>query len=68
VIPTDPNDIKTLEALADRNIANGDWGDEVTIYGLPGETLPMTLAERGAKGTISHILSKMGGQRLPKRK
>jgi hypothetical protein len=39
MIPNDPNIIEKMKALAERNIANGDWGDEVTIFGLPGETL-----------------------------
>jgi len=49
MIPSDPNTIKKMEELAKRNIANGDWGDEVTIPGLPGETMPISPEEREAK-------------------
>jgi len=67
-IPSDPEEIKKLQALAERNIANGDWGDEVMVYGLPGEEVPHSPEERESKNTISHILSSRGGLRLPKRK
>jgi hypothetical protein len=62
-IPTDPKEIEKLKELADRNIANGDWGDEVT---MPWETTPVTPEERQGKGTVSKILSKAGGRRVPK--
>lgn len=61
MIPTDPETIKKMEELANRNIANGDWGDEVT---LPGETMPRSPEER----TIAQVLSEKGGRRLRKRK
>jgi hypothetical protein len=64
-IPRDPNEIEKLKELAARNIANGDWGDEVTF---PGETVPLSPEERVAKKTASHILSNLGERRLPKRK
>lgn len=68
-IPSDPREIEKLKELADRNIANGDWGDEVNIPGLPGETsVPITPEEHEVRGTVSEILAKMGAQRLPKRK
>lgn len=67
-IPTNPEDIKKLEKLAERNIANGDWGDETKVLGAPGETVvPMTPEEREAKQRVSGILSKRGGGRLPKK-
>ena len=64
-ISTNPDDLKKLKELAARNIANGDWGDEITF---PGETVPVAPAERAAKNTSSHILSNLGDQPLPKRK
>lgn len=65
MIPNNPDKIKKLEELAERNIANGDWGDEVTF---PGEDMPLSPEERNAKVTVSHILSKTGNRRFPKRK
>lgn len=68
-IPTNPDDIKKLQALAERNIANGDWGNETKVPGVPGETVvPMTSDERQTKHTVLGILSKHGGLRLPKKK
>jgi hypothetical protein len=66
MIPSDPTTLKKMQELADRNIANGDWGDEVTIQGLPGETMPLSPEERNAKDTVSQILAKARGQRIPK--
>lgn len=46
-IPSNRETIKKLQELAERNIANGDWGDEVTIIGLPpGEIMPLSPEER----------------------
>lgn len=68
MIPSDPDEIKKLQELADRNIANGGWGDEVNIPGLPGETsVPITPQERETKGTVSTILAKVGGRRPPRK-
>ena len=67
-IPSDPKDIKKLEALAERNIANGDWGDEVSIPGIPGGEMPMTPEKREPQRVISQILSGHKGRRLPKKK
>lgn len=68
MIPNDPKAIKKLKELADRNIANGDWGDETKVPGLPGETVvPVTSEEREAKRTVSGILSKRGDLRFPKK-
>lgn len=68
-IPTNPDDIEKLQALAERNVANGDWGDETKVLGVPGETVvPMTPDERKVKRTVSGILSEHGGLRLPKKK
>jgi hypothetical protein len=65
MIPNNPEAIKKLKELADRNIANGDWGDEITVPGLPGETvIPMTPEERIAK----RFVVKHGGLRLPKKR
>lgn len=64
MIPTDPDLIKKMEELAERNIVNGDWGDETTIPGLPGGTTPMTPEERAAK----ILVSKTGSSRVPKHK
>ena len=57
MIPTDPKIIEKMKALAERNIANGDWGDEVTIPGLPGETMPISPEER--------IIKLAGNKKLP---
>jgi hypothetical protein len=65
MIRTDPDSLKQLKELADRNIANGDWGDEVSF---PGDEVPLTLEERKTKSVVKHILSYRGGLRLPKRK
>jgi hypothetical protein len=66
MIPSDPNEIEKLKELADRNIANGDWGDEITAPGLSGDTVPQLPEDQKVKRTISHILSRRGGLRLPK--
>lgn len=69
MIPNNQADIDKLKKLAERNIANGDWGDETTTLGLPGETvIPMTPEERKAKGVASRVLSKGGSRKLPKKK
>jgi hypothetical protein len=68
VIPNNPEDIEKLKALAKRNDANGDWGDETTVLGVPGETVvPMTSDERAAKRKVSGILAKQGSKKLPKK-
>jgi hypothetical protein len=65
MIPTDPKEIEKLQAMADRNIANGDWGDEVTAPGLLGTTtVPLSPNELAAQVT----LSKTGDRKVPKRK
>lgn len=68
MIPGDEESIAKLKALAERNIANGDWGDEITIPGIPGGETPMTPEERESKGLVSRIISKRGGSQLPKKK
>ena len=60
MISTDSKVLEQMKALAERNIANGDWGDEVTIYGLPGELVPMSPAER--------IIKLAGNKKLPPKK
>lgn len=67
MIPSDPDLLKKMQELAERNIANGDWGEEGTIPGFPGGTEPMTPDERAAKGTVSRILSKLGRRKAPKK-
>lgn len=68
MIPNKPEDIEKLKKLAERNIANGDWGDETAQLGLPGETVvPMTPDERAAKRQVSGLLSKRGSKKLPKK-
>ena len=62
MIPNDSDTLKKMQELSARNIANGDWGDEVTF---PGEVMPRSPEE--AKNAVSHILSEMGDQKLPKR-
>lgn len=65
MIPSDPKEIEQLRALAERNIANGDWGDEDAIPGLSGTTtVPLSPNELATKSTIS----KTGSRKLPKRK
>lgn len=61
MINTDPEALKKTGELADRNIAKGDWGDEVTP---PGGDMPLSPEEYEAE----QILSKSGDRRLPKRK
>jgi hypothetical protein len=68
VIPTKQEDIDKMKELAERNIANGDWGDETTTLGLPGETVvPQTPKERDAKRKVADVLAKRGSKRLPKK-
>jgi hypothetical protein len=67
-IPSDPKDIEKLEALAARNIANGDWGDEVSIPGIPGGDMPMTPEKRESQRVVSQILSGNKSLRRPKKK
>lgn len=57
MIPSDPDTIKKMRELAERNIANGDWGDEVT---LPNETMPISPTER--------LIKTVGKKKLPKEK
>lgn len=61
MIPNDQKTIDELRKLAARNIAKGDWGDEVSA---PNEVVPTSPAETAVTKTIS----KTGGRRLPKRK
>lgn len=65
MISTNPDTLKQLKELANRNIASGDWGDEVSF---PGEEVPLTLEERRTKNVVKHILSQRGSLRLLKRK
>jgi hypothetical protein len=65
MIPTDPNTLDKMKELAERNMAKGDWGDEVTIPGLPEGTIPMSPGERNIKTTVSQIFSK---NKHPKRR
>lgn len=58
-IVTDPKAIEKLQALAKRNIANGDWGDEITIPGLPGELIP--------KSPVEREIERLGRTKLPKK-
>lgn len=67
MIPSDPKELEKLQELADRNIANDDWGTETTVPGLPGHMEPMTPEEHAAKGPVTKILAKVGKQRVPKR-
>lgn len=68
MIPSTPEGLKKARELAERNIANGDWGEETTVPGLPGGMTPMTPDERVAKATVSRTLSKHGNRPLPKKK
>jgi hypothetical protein len=68
MIPSNPDEIKKLEELAARNNANGNWGTETTVPGIPGRMTPQTPEEHAAKGAVSGILSKSGDKRAPKRK
>lgn len=63
MIPSDPEQIKSLKELADRNIANGDWGDEISP---PGEVMPIPPEGWRTRGVVSRILSN-GRVRLPKK-
>jgi hypothetical protein len=58
-IPSDPKAIEKLKALAERNIANGDWGNEITVPGFPGEVIPKSPAEREVE--------RLGSTKLPKK-
>lgn len=66
MIPNDPEALKKMQELADRNIANGDWGDEVAIPGL-GETVAISPKERESKNVVSQILAKEGDRPIPKK-
>jgi hypothetical protein len=65
MIPGDPVALEKMRKLADRNIVNGDWGDEVAF---PGEEVQQTPEEQEAKGAVSQLLTQLGKVRLPKRK
>lgn len=65
MIPSDPKELDRMRELAARNIANGDWGDEVT---LPGEATPRSPEELERESVVSDVLSKTGGQRPPRKK
>lgn len=65
MIPSNPKTLKKMQELAERNIANGDWGNETTIPGVPGGTTPMTPEERATKSAVSRILS--GSRKRPKK-
>lgn len=56
MIPGDPEALKKMQELADRNIANGDWGDEVTIQGLDDGPLPPE--EQEAKAALRALPKK----------
>lgn len=60
MIPSDEETLKKMQELADRNIARGDWGDEVR---MPLEDRPMTPAERSG----TSVLKKIGRLKLPKK-
>lgn len=64
MIPSDPKEIDKLKALAERNIANGDWGDETTIPGIPGGETPRTPEEQAARS----LVTKDGARKLPRKK
>lgn len=68
MIPSDPKLIEKMKELAARNDANGDWGDEVTIIGIPGGEIPMTPEERTGQVAVTNIVAESGDQRIPKRK
>lgn len=68
MIPSTPEGLKKMQELAERNIANGDWGEETTIPGIPGGTTPMTPEERASKSTVSNLLDKLGDRKVPKDK
>jgi hypothetical protein len=68
MIPSNPDEFKKMRELAARNIAKGDWGDEITLAGLPDETKPFSPEEHEARSTVFNILVKRGGLKLPKRK
>jgi hypothetical protein len=68
MIPGNQADIDKLKKLAERNIANGDWGDETTQLGVPGETvIPQTPEERDAKRKVSDVLAKRGSKKVFKK-
>lgn len=43
MINTSPDALKKIDEIANRNIANGNWGTE---FRLPNEAVPMSDAER----------------------
>lgn len=65
MIPSDPEAIKKMEELAARNIANGDWGDEVV---LPGAQVATSPAEQDSAFAVSNILGNRGRLKLPRKK
>lgn len=64
MIPSDPKELERMRELAARNIANGDWGDEVT---LPGEATPRSPEELKDDNVVSDVLSKVGSRRPPRK-
>jgi hypothetical protein len=60
MIPNNQDTLDEMKKLAERNITNGDWGDEVTVVGLPGETMPVSPAER--------MIKLVGNTKLPPKK
>lgn len=61
MIPNDPNTLKKMKDLADRNIARGDWGDEVLV---PWDPEPKTPEDRQAES----LLNRVGSTKIKKSK
>lgn len=67
MIPSDPKTIEQLKELADRNIANGDWGDESNFPGMPDQEIPVAPKELDQKLTVGAALIKARDKKLPRK-
>lgn len=52
MIPAGRKGIDKMKALAERNIARGDWGEEV---GLPWDPMPRTSDDRQAEELLDRV-------------
>lgn len=67
MIPSNPDEIKKLEELAARNNANGNWGTETTVPGIPGRMTPKTPEEHATKAAVAQTIAKVGDRRPPRK-
>lgn len=55
MIPSDQAGLDKSKELAERNIANGDWGDEVTPPGGSEPITPEEWAEKSSEESLAHF-------------